>query len=156
MANIAMHDPVLIEMLADLYFAGTKTEETIPTVPGFALGIGFSRVADITQTLKDYEEGVSKYPKSCVKVILRALTQIEDNYLQNGLKNRFPAALVKFCLGTYHDRAEKVDPTQIAGNQNIQIVFETPKALDLAPKTTNTQMIQLQNQPVIEMIAEAE
>jgi hypothetical protein len=149
MNNVAMHDPMLIETLADMYFAMTELEDSIPTVPGLALAIGFNRSYDINVTLKNYEEGLSKYPEASVGTILRSLTKIEDKYIVNGLQDKFPSALVKFCLGAYHDRREKEPEANGAGaNTNIMVVFERPKELDNVQARRLTNNL---NQPVIEL-----
>lgn len=149
MNNLVMRDPVMSELLTDLYFSMIKQEEVIPTVPGLALAIGFNKTADIINTLKAAEEGTCTYPESCIGTLQRALTRIEDHYLQNGLTAKFPAALVKFCLGAYHDRQEKEPVLQNSvGTQNIQIVFEAPPSIALQ------RQVQLSQQPVIEMHAQ--
>jgi hypothetical protein len=147
MNNITMHDPMLTDMLADMYFAVNEEEKNIPTVPGLALAIGFNRTKDITDALKAYEEDASHYPQASMEILIRCLTRIEDNYVQNGLKSKFPAALVKFCLGTYHDRQEKEPPKQLGEFNNFTIVFEQPKQLDVVQQ----RQLQQPAGPVIEL-----
>ena len=137
MNNLIMRDPVLTEVLTDLYFAQTILDDKVPTVPGLALAIGFNRTQDIVSTLKNYEEDTSDYPESCVGTLIRAVTRIEDHYISSGMQSKFPVALVKFCLGAYHERQERQPENQMLGVTNIQVVFEQPKQLDHVQQNQN-------------------
>jgi len=126
MNNLTMHDPDLLHILIELFFAMRESEELPPTVPGLALAIGFNRTQDIVSTLKHWEDDDSQYPESSIHELLSALTRIEDHCLINGLRDRMPASLVKFTLGSYHNVKEpSVNQNQTANI--IQIAFEAPE-----------------------------
>jgi hypothetical protein len=148
MNNLAMHDPFLIQTYIDIYYGELdmdnknlqllttgKGEKTItpferqPTVPGLALALGFRSKADIQKTLKDASDGISKYPQECVDMLIMALTKMEDWYIQRGLANAIPPAIMKFMLSAYHDVSEGSQVPEIIGKNsgNVQIVFEAPK-----------------------------
>jgi len=129
MNNLIMHDPDLLKILIDVYFEMRIKEESPPTVPGLTLAIGFNRVVDITRVLEKWdseEQNAQQYPEESVYHVIRALTRIEDHYVSNGLKDKMPAALVKFTLGAYHNVKEPSN-NQAQGNVAfIQVAFEAP------------------------------
>lgn len=137
--NIIMHDPVLMEILISSYFLLQKKEDLPPTVPGLALAIGFNRVKDLTDTVKNYDEGSNQYPEESYQVLIRAITKMEELYVQNGLIQTFPAALVKFCLGAYHEVRDKNEEND-SGNVQLAIVFgegDQQSAKLISSKQTN-------------------
>jgi hypothetical protein len=153
-----MHDPLLVDVLTDMYFKTNDLKnggepDTVLTVPGLALAIGFSSTRDITNTLRSYEEGVSSYPKESIKFLIRALTRLEDYYLQNGIKEKFPAQLVKFCLGAYHDVKDTNSQSNagVPANTNIMVVFNDQNQPNRLP--SHQAKIDNNNQPVIEFNA---
>lgn len=148
-----MQDPLLFEMLSTMYFktndpGNGAPADTVLTVPGFALATGFTSTKDIAQTLTAYQEGTSQYPEESMRFLLRALTQLEDYYLQKGMMNKFPAPLVKFCLGAYHDvKDTNSNNDKIAPNANIMVVFNDPQTQQLPQQ----QAKEIANQqPIIE------
>lgn len=159
MNNVAMHDPLLLEILISSYFSIHEIEDKealesskdrpILTVPGFALAIGFSSTGDIISTLKAYRENMSPYPEESILFMLRALTRLEDYYVQNGLRDRFPSAIVKLCLSHYHDVSDKSESIKsINSNANILVVFSDDKKASLP---NYQQKLDMEGQPVIEL-----
>lgn len=127
--NIMMHDPFLIQTMVDTYFLLARKEEEETgkpmTVPAFALATGFTRTADIVNTLLAADEGISDYPEESIDLITMGITKLEAYYLEKGLRNKFPHALVKFCLGAYHQVKEPTSGDRAGGAiNNIMVVFE--------------------------------
>jgi len=133
MTNLMMQDPDLLKLMIDLYFEARLIAEEPPTVPGLALAMGFNRVQDIVRVLQraedeeEFPDDRKTYPEESVSYVLRALTTIEDMYISSGLRDRMPAALVKFTLGAYHGVKEPGNNQNNAPATLIQIAFESPK-----------------------------
>lgn len=155
MSNSVMYDTVMIDMLAQIYFITLEKEGDVPSVPGLALALGFNRSHDIIKTLTSYDAGLSPYPEESVIILIRSVTKIEEAYIQGGMKDKFPIALIKFCLGAYHNLQEKETQGNKIENQNIQIVFEAPKVAQNSLEGINPFQQMAQAQPVIELRAEA-
>lgn len=137
MNNLIMHDPDLLDVLIKCFFEERKQSKEHPTLPGLALFVGFNRTADITQTLEKWADENSSYPERAVQGLIRAITMIEDYFLQRGLDAKIPAALTKFCLGAYHQVKEPAANQGIGEVNAVQIVFEA--AEDRTPKFVSTQ-----------------
>ena len=130
MKNPSLLNPKNFQSLIEVYFALSDLDNAPYTIPGLALATGFTKTADIVAVLSDAQSAPDKYPEGSIYHLTRAITQIEDYYVRNGLTAKFPAALVKFCLGAYHDvkdTNEQREPTIT----NLAIIFNDENNQDL-------------------------
>ena len=153
-----MMNPKNLGKVIETYFALRTKEQEPFTLPGLALACGFSKTGDILGTLREAEEEQSTYPEDSINLLTRALTTIEDHYLTNGLKNKFPAPLTKFCLGAYHN----VRDTNEQANQSVTqlaIVFSdsqgAPALIGPNQQSTQLQLVNPQTMQSLPMMGNA-
>jgi len=158
MKNLTMMNPKNLGKVIETYFALRTKEQEPFTLPGLALACGFSKTGDILGTLREAEEDQSTYPEDSINLLTRALTTIEDHYLTNGLKNKFPAPLTKFCLGAYHN----VRDTNEQANQSVTqlaIVFSdsqgAPALIGPNQQSTQLQLVNPQTMQSLPMMGNA-